>query len=1099
MTFRTLVLSSLRFHWRSLLGVLVGAALGTAILVGALAVGDSVRYSLREMALARLGNVHLALQGQSRFFRQELARDLAEELKAPVAPAVVVRGTASAEGGEARAGRVQIVGAGEEFWKLGNAPPLLRPGEMAVVLNERLAKRLGAQVGQEVVLRADKPSLLSRDAPLSTVDETSVALRLPVARIASDAEFGRFSLEANQLPPYNAFVPLTLLQERLALPGRVNTLLVGATESGAAPADANAALWRRWRLADASLELRSLDAGGGLELRTDRVFLDAPVGQAATRAVPGARGVLTYFVNELRSGSHATPYSAVAALDGAVVPPEMADDEILINEWLAEDLGAAAGDEVTLRYYVVGPLRQLTEQSRTFRVRGIVPIRGEAADPKLMPDFPGVADAENCRDWRPGIPIDLDRIRDEDEEYWDRYRGTPKAFVTLRAGQEMWNNRFGNLTAVRYPGSARSAGDVEARLTQALNPASIGLFFLPVRLQALAATSQALDFGQLFLGFSFFLIAAALLLTALLFGLNAEQRSGEVGLLLAVGIPARRVRSLLLAEGAALALAAGLIGAGAGLLYTHAVIHGLSTVWSGAVAESALRFHASPATVAGGALAGFLVSLAAIWLVARKQARAPARELLASGAEPARASAGPSGRLPGAVTVVVAFVLSLVLVGAALTGDHTSAAGTFFGAGALLLIAAIAACRALLVRIERAAGDRGLTIGSLGTRNSARRWGRSLSAVALLACGSFLVVAVGANRHDPHEGAHLRSSGTGGFALYGEATLPVYQDLNAEAGRDAFGLDPEELEGAEIVPLRLREGDEASCLNLNRVQAPRILGVRPEELRRRGSFTFANLVDKAASDDPWALLERPSPDGTIPAIGDVNTVVWSLGKSAGEVVSMTDDRGRPVELRIVGVLSSSILQGGLIVSEQHFIERFPAQSGYQVFLVDAPPDRAAEVNQALTRAMEDVGMALTPAPERLAEFATVENTYLSIFAVLGGLGLILGSVGLGVVVLRNVLERRGELALLRAVGFRGRMLQWLVFSEHSLLLALGLAAGVLSALLAVLPALRSPGAEVPYASLAVTLLAVLASGFLWTWGATALALRDPLLNALRNE
>ncbi len=144
-------------------------------------------------------------------------------------------------------------------------------------------------------------------------------------------------------------------------------------------------------------------------------------------------------------------------------------------------------------------------------------------------------------------------------------------------------------------------------------------------------------------------------------------------------------------------------------------------------------------------------------------------------------------------------------------------------------------------------------------------------------------------------------------------------------------------------------------------------------------------------------------------------------------------------------------------------------------------------------------MTLTPTSERLAAFNTVENTYLSIFAMLGGMGLLLGSVGLGVVVLRNVLERRGELALLRAVGFRVRALHWLVFSEHALLLALGLTVGVVSALVAVVPALRTPGTETPVVSLALTLAAVLVSGFLWTWGATALALRGPLLKALRNE
>jgi ABC-type antimicrobial peptide transport system permease subunit len=159
----------------------------------------------------------------------------------------------------------------------------------------------------------------------------------------------------------------------------------------------------------------------------------------------------------------------------------------------------------------------------------------------------------------------------------------------------------------------------------------------------------------------------------------------------------------------------------------------------------------------------------------------------------------------------------------------------------------------------------------------------------------------------------------------------------------------------------------------------------------------------------------------------------------------------------------------------------------------------AQVQSTLARALQDYGVQLTPAARRLAEFNAVQNTYLNTFQVLGGLGLLLGSLGLGVVVLRNVLERRGELALLLAVGFRRRGLRWLVLSEHGALLCLGLIVGILAAFVAVLPSLLTAGKEFPLRSLGLTLAAVLASGALWTWAATQLALRGNLLNALRNE
>lgn len=1111
MTGATLVLRSLRHHWRANLGVLLGAILATAILVGALAVGDTVRYSLRQMALARLGDTDLALAGGSRLFRAQLARDLEVNLNAPVEPLLMLPGTVVAGGGENRAGRVQVVGVANAR----RATMLQRHEWEGVVLNERLARRLNAKVGEELLLRIDKPSLLSRDAPLSKVEDASVAIRLPVMDVVPDSGFGRFSLEANQIPPLNAFVPIETLQRAVDQQGRANALLVGARPPGHSQVtvqEAGLALHENWTLADASLELRELPKVKQVELRTDRVFLDPPVTEAATPALPVPDRILTYFVNELRVGGRATPYSTVTAAQGSVVPADMKDDEVLINRWLADDLQAKVGDTLRLKYYVVGTQRRLTEETRSFRIREILPMQGAAADPDLMPPFPGVADAENCRDWEPGVPVDLKRIRDKDEAYWDQYRGTPKAFVTLAAGQAMWHNRFGNLTALRYPLGVQPAAAIDACIRQALKPASLGLFFVPVREQALAASSQALDFGQLFLGFSFFLIVAALLLMALLFALGIEQRAEEVGLLLALGFPPKQVQRLLLLEGGLLALIASVIGAGLGVLYTQAVVRGLTTVWKDAVADSALQFHVEPGTLAMGALIGFAVALFSIWLITRRQALAPARELLAAGTD------SESGLLAGTdhtpahgwkrwlawlfsakVWVVLGPAGALAMAVAAMLGKPAEAAEYFFTAGALLLIGGMAGCRLLLARVEKRETARHLTLGSLGIRNTVRRRARSLACVALLACGSFLVVSVGASRHDPHHGARERSSGTGGYAFFAEATLPIYPDLNTADGRDTYGLDPDVLKDTRVVPFRVREGDEASCLNLNRAQTPRLLGVDPAALRAAGAFSFGSLAKGADPKDPWPLLSRPEPDGAIPAVGDMNTLMWSLGKSVGDTVDYTNDAGQAIKLRIVGMMGNSVMQGNLLISEENFIREFPSRSGYQVFLVDAPPGQEEAVGKELARGLEDMGVDLTPTAERLAAFNAVENTYLSIFAVLGGLGLLLGSLGLGVVVLRNVLERRGELGLLRAIGFRPAALQWLVFSEHSVLLALGLVVGVVAALLAVLPALRSPGAEVPYGTLALTLAAVLVSGIVWTWGATALALRGPLLAALRNE
>jgi ABC-type antimicrobial peptide transport system permease subunit len=236
----------------------------------------------------------------------------------------------------------------------------------------------------------------------------------------------------------------------------------------------------------------------------------------------------------------------------------------------------------------------------------------------------------------------------------------------------------------------------------------------------------------------------------------------------------------------------------------------------------------------------------------------------------------------------------------------------------------------------------------------------------------------------------------------------------------------------------------------------------------------------------------------IPAIGDANSIQWAMGKKVGDTLDYVDERGQPFKVRIVGAVANSILQGQLIIDEAEFVKRFPSESGYKYFLIDAPTNRVADVSAKLSRALQDAGLELTPASQRLAQFNAVQNTYLGTFQILGGLGLLLGSVGLGIVVLRNVLERRGELAVLLAVGWRRKQVRRLVLVEHAALLGLGLAIGIVAAFVAVLPSLLTPGGEFPWFTLGLTLVAVLANGLLWTWLATQFALRGDLQAALRS-
>ncbi len=1094
---------SLTFYWRTNVGVLLTVVASTAILTGALVVGDSVRHSLRMMAEARLGATQFALLSRDGFFRAQLADDLGKELKTSTAPLLQVRGLISDSGDTRRANNVQVLGVDERFFGIGGGQNPLGndPGE-EVVLNATLATRLGVAAGDEVVLRIERPSLMSRDLPLTPDSDLSMAFRLTIKAVADESDFGRFSLQANQAAPLNIFVPLNWIQDKLGYKDQANMLLV-ADPSGASLTltRANEAMKKDWQLGDAGLEVRTLKQQGAIELRSRRVFMADSLSKAAMNAGNGAVGILTYFVNELRVGDKATPYSMVTAMGtGDIVPAAMKDDEILINQWLADDLGAKVGDILELRYYVLTAMRKLREQKIYFNIRAILPMEGPAADPQLMPDFPGLTGVDNCRDWHAGIPIDLDKIRQKDEDYWDRYRGTPKAFVTLEAGQRIWANRYGNLTAVRYPSKNVSIDNISMKLLSAVDPATAGLFFQPVRDRGMKASSGSTDFGSLFLGLSMFLVIAALILTSLVFVFGVENRSGQIGMLLAVGLRPRRIRRLLFLESGTLALLGAIVGSAVALLYTRLMIYGLATIWHTAVAGSTIRFYAKPLTLIGGALGAVLVSLFAIWLTLRKQVSRPARELLSGNVRwqfftTKHASKGKVGLWVAAIATVGA-VLLLVILG---HGDSSSVSGAFFGAGTLLLIAGLGLTSALLKKLGAVWNKTMTSLAGLGVRNSTRRSGRSLAVVGLLACGIFMVIAVGANKHDPSADAHKRDSGTGGFTLYGESTIGILHDLNSAAGRKAMGLDDATLDGVEVVQLRVHDGDDASCFNLNRAQSPRLLGVQPDRLQTRGSFTFAKVIKGAKRQEGWNLLNQDLGDDVIPAVGDYATVIWALGKSVGDDLEYTDEKGRTFRLRLVGMLKNSILQGSLVIAEDEFVKRFPSEDGYRMLLIDSAGQKTDAVMNELSSGLRDFGLALTPAAQRLAQFSAVENTYMSIFQLLGGLGLILGSVGLGLVVLRNVLDRRGELAMLWAVGFDKVALRKMIFHEHSGLMLLGLACGAVAAIVAVGPALSSPGSQVEYVSLVLTVAAIGISGMIWIWMAAAFALSGQMLDALRNE
>jgi ABC-type antimicrobial peptide transport system permease subunit len=204
-------------------------------------------------------------------------------------------------------------------------------------------------------------------------------------------------------------------------------------------------------------------------------------------------------------------------------------------------------------------------------------------------------------------------------------------------------------------------------------------------------------------------------------------------------------------------------------------------------------------------------------------------------------------------------------------------------------------------------------------------------------------------------------------------------------------------------------------------------------------------------------------------------------------------------MRLVGALRDSVLQGALIIGEANFLRAFPGREGFGFFLLDVPFSDAPSLVRPLEEQLADWGVAIEQTSDRLAAYHRVENTYLSTFQSLGTLGLALGTLGLAAVVLRNVLERRKELALLRAVGFGAPTIRFVIVAETAILTLAGIACGSGSALVAIVPAVLDRGGSPPLAAAGAMAAAVLAAGCLAALVAALAVRRMPLLATLRSE
>ena len=971
--------------------VVLAVILMMAVLTGSLLLGDSVRGTLVQRVGERLGKTETVITSGTGFLDEAL---LDQPLLNHARGYLLMNG---------------YVSVGEKLLPVyvwGTDADTLQAGEALV--NEPLGSKLSS-LNSQLILRLPSHNMVPSGS-LFVTKSYATQMRLHVVGVKSVEDGGNMLLRNEQTLPLNVFVNRRYLAETMELEGKINLVLSDDMISD----EQFAAIWNP--------EMSGIHITDS-SLTYDRVFLPQTIVDKLTPPHP-SRGkgkyVQTYFaylVNEistLNSQLSTLNYPFVTAVSEWQGEP-LDGQEMILSDYAAKRLHVLEGDSVSMSYFITENLKNLDTREQTFVVKRIVPLASFRNDSLIVADFPGLTHVEKCTDWDSDLPIDMNRIEKEDEDYWYAYRQTPKAIVSYEAVAGDWSNAFGCATALRFtsrPDVSLLPGDAEVQL---VHP----------RAQGLQGATGGVDFAGLFLSLGFFIILSSVLLMKNPLVEMFNLRSGELQLYRQLGFGDKRIKRMLFREVFGIIFLASPLGVIAGLVYSGLTLWLLGNVWSGATHTEGFSLHIRPLTLLAGWLVGLLVCAFVLWRVIRLWVKGSG--LRVNGSRFRVKGFGSGSKLPLYSSFFI-FLLTLGLIVFNFVSLHSIA--LFVICGLLWILTWGLFLRNSFQKIQNTP----LFSRLLLTRLSIRAFSRQhLLAYWTLALGVFAVFAVGLNRPDF---SHADQA-SGGYQYYVDSRVPIHYNLNNPEVRKKLSL--QSLPDSTVFLSFLRHTqDEASCLNLNQVSTPTVLGVDLKEMASFGLNSQFSTLNSQFS-----------------IIVDEEALLWSLKKSVGDTLFYQNDRGETVPVVIAGTYPTGIFHGNAIMPVEDFLQMWPKEVGMEVLLMKS--SRPVEAAELLSIAMSEYGLTIQTTEERIRMFFEVTETYLIIFLTLGGLGLLLGIFSLMIIVRKNLTAQADTIRQYHAMGFSSRLIRQLMLRENLLVPLYAVLAGATGSVISISANVRGAG------------------------------------------
>lgn len=1059
---KKLVIRSFSFYKRSSIYQLLIISLLSAIITGSLLTGSSVRESLKKTVIQHLGSTNILVSSGSRYFDKALAERIRESADLDCTGLLEMTGFCQNLSTQQAARNISIWAVPEGIFTYGLSDTIrIAPGMVAV--NEKIANDLSLKAGDDLIIRFREITDIPADAPFAPGREEGKSVVLKVIRILRPASSGNFSLSISQMVPENVFVNIEDIRSGKDSSAKINRLLI-MKNNNIRTNDVLKILKGKMTLSDIGLKIIEIGKTGECELRSDRVFLDNSLIHEVQNIIPSAAPLLTYLGNRFSAGGAYTPYSFISALPQSLYPEITAGNSIIINKWMADDLMVKKGEPLDVSWYAPDSLNRLIIKKDRFTVTDIVEMKGIWADSLLMPEFPGISGSETCSGWDAGVPVSLNDIRKKDEDYWKRYRGTPKAFINYDKGKEIWGSNFGQATAMRFPGNL-SEKQIIGKLAGNLDPEKNGFTITDIYRESMRAADESTDFSTLFISLSIFLIIAAIVLLSLAITSYLESKREQIRAYFALGFKSSWIKRLLISESGIIALSGCLLGSAAGIIVNIIIISLLNGAWSGAVQTHTLGAYVRLVPV----VSGFIISMAGAVLIMLIKVRLHLRNLNRN----KKVIHTPESHKNNLIFLLFSLLISLILFTLSFVFKKYEIM-LCFASGSLLLISLILIWRQYFTGSERSGS------GLLQEKRLSRLYysfypSHAVTPILFIATGIFAVVITGANRLNFSMDHLNHSGGTGGYLLWCDNTIPIREDLTTRKGRESLGLNDPQTVLMNFVQLKRYAGNDASCLNLNHIRIPPVLGVDVSDFITREAFSFATALKRNGINNPWEFLKTTNSGNTIYGIADQTVLEWGLKVKTGDTLMIRSENGQKLNIIIAGGLKSSVFQGYVLIGMEDFRKFFPSVSGTSIMLVSGDKELIKPYSSILNERLVNYGTKVEETGERLSSFYAVTNTYLDVFGAFGALGMISGVAGVGFILLRNFSYRKREYALMLSAGFTVRKIRNLIASDHILIILAGIISGSLPALIATFPSFKS-NYNIPWFYLITMIFAIAVTG-----------------------